>query len=312
MDIVSPQIGIDIAKDELVVSIDQGKPFALPNTDKGCLELASRIPKNSTVHLEATGGYERLVRRILTEAGIKVVLHNPLKARRIAQGQGTKAKTDQVDAKGLSKNGALMPEKDIKSMTRQQLTDHSRAIDVLRDIVADHKKRMKMPELDAQARKIYAKSIADLQRQITKEEDAFDKRIKASEHAQEYLNIQSVPALGKVTARVCVCEFPEDLQQASTAQMSSYAGLAPIDDSSGKGPVKTKIGQGNARLKKAFYMPAICALRTQKCARALYARLRAKGYKHQKAIVPVMRRLLVRAAAVAKRGSPWEDEPHKH
>ncbi len=311
MNIVASQTGIDVAKDELVVSIDQGKPFALPNDEVNCRTLVSRLSKDGVVHVEASGGYERLVCRVLRESGIKVVLHNPLKPRRMAQAQGTKAKTDSVDAKVLSRAGSLLPEAPAKAQDRQQLADHSRAIDVLKENLAQFKKRMKMPELDAFARELYAKAILDLEKLVAEAEKAFAKRIKLSAYANEYKLIQSVPALGPVTARKCVCEIPEDFHERSTAEIASYAGLAPIDNQSGKRTGQSKLGHGNSRLKGAFYMSAMSAITYQQWAKELYTRLKAKGKNHQQAIVPIMRRLLVRAVAVLKRGSPWQDEPQK-
>jgi transposase len=311
MNIVTPQSGVDVSKDELVVSINRGKPFTKANTVEGCNEIRDLLPADGVVHIEASGGYERLLRRTLIEAGIKVVLHNPLKPRRMAQAQGTKAKTDAIDAKVLSEKGALLPETSVKSLDRQSLTDHSRAIDVLRDCVADLKKRMKMPELGSEAHEIYKESIADLQERIAQAEKSFEERIQVSAYADQYAHVKSVPALGKMTARICVCEFPEDVKERTPAQIASYAGLAPIDDTSGKKKKPAHIGHGNPRLKRSFYMPAICAIRTQAWARSLYARLTAKGKSHQVAIVAVMRRLLIRAAAVVQRGSAWEAEPQK-
>lgn len=312
MNIVVAQTGIDVAKNELVVSINQAKPFAVPNTPQGCLDLIARLPQGGTVHLEASGGYERLVRRILVERGFSVAVHNPLKPRRMAQAQGTRAKTDPVDAKVLARSGHLLPQEKLKSNSRQQLADHSRAIDTLKATVAEYKLRLAMPELDPIAREILTASILDLERHIESAEKAFEERIKASDLAQDYKLIQTVPALGKLTARRCLCEFPEDLRERTTGEIASYAGLAPIDNRSGKRSGTAHLGHGNARLKAAFYMPAISAIRSQNWAKELYARLRTKGRPHQTATVAVMRRLLIRAVAILKRGTPWQDEPQKN
>jgi transposase len=159
MRIVVCQSGIDVAKDELVVSIDGARPFTRPNDPQGCFEVAQLVGAGGVVHLEATGGYERLVRRTLVEAGIRVALHNPLKVRRLAQAQGVRAKTDRVDAKVLSGVGCLLPQTKVKSLSRQHLADHSRAIDALKAHVCECKKRMAMPELDEFARQLYAQAI---------------------------------------------------------------------------------------------------------------------------------------------------------
>lgn len=311
MDILTSQVGIDVSLDELVVSVDQNRPLLAPNTESGCDEVIRYIPVGSVVHLEATGGYERLIRRKLTEAGLKVVLHNPLKARRLAQSQGIKAKTDSVDAKVLSKSGQLLPERKVKSISRQELADHSRAIQTLKETIAGFRKRAGMPELDQSARDLYVACILDLKKKMEASIALFEQRVKQSECAKEYKLLQSIPGVGVVTARICVCEFPEDLHERSADQIASYAGLAPIDNSSGRRRGKSRLGHGNSRLKGAFYMPALSTIRDQAWANTLYAGLLAKGKCHQSAMVAVMRRLLVRAVAVVKRGSAWQAEPLK-
>ena len=309
MNIVDPQVGIDVSKDELVTSLDQAKPFTLANTNEGCEQLAALLPKGAVVHVEATGGYERLVRRKLQEAGFKVVRHNPLKTRRMAQALGTRAKTDPVDAKVLCRFGAKLPEATSKSLETQQLADNSRAISTLQEIAAGLKKRMNLPEHDEYAKQLYKRQVQFIEAEIRQAEKDFQSRVKATSSAEHYKLAMSVPAIGKVTARVMICELPQDFQERSSAQIASYSGVAPIDDSSGKRTGKARLGRVNSRLKKALYMPAICAIKSQHWARDIYSRLRAKGKSHQTAIVAVMRRLLIRVLAVLKRGSPWKDEP---
>lgn len=305
MNIVVSQIGIDVGKEELVVCIDQGKPFACSNTAKGCLEIIEKFPAGAVVHLEASGGYERLVRRLLSEHGFTVVVHNPLKSRRIAQAQGVRAKTDPVDAKLLSRSGHLLPQETVKRTERQQLADHSRAIDTLKAMVMSLKQSQVRPELDSPAKQLYAEAILALQQQIAAAEKEFEVRVKASDCAESYQLIQTVPSLGKLTARRCICELPEDVMERSTGQIASYAGLAPVDDSSGKRTGRSRLGNGNSRLKAAFYMPALCAIRHEAWAKDLYQRLRSNKKSHQTATVAVMRRLLIRAVAVIKRQKRW-------
>ena len=311
MNIVVPQTGIDVSKDELITSIDQGKPFILPNEVSGCQELVSRLPEGSIVHIEATGGYERLVCRMLREAGFKVVLHNPLKTRRMAQARGTRAKTDPVDARALSRDGAQLPEGSSKSVEAQGLTDFSRAIGEILDLIAGLKKRASVPELDESAAQLYKQAFEELKKAVHEAQKAFERRVRSSQAGRHYDLAMSVHAVGKLTAGVLVCELPADFLERTPGQISSYSGLAPVDNSSGKRVGKAHIGRGNSRLKKALYMPAICCIRTQTWARDLYARLRAKGRSHQSATVAVMRRLLLRVIAVLKRGTPWQDVPQK-
>ncbi|MFI5385312.1 MAG: IS110 family transposase [Fimbriimonadales bacterium] len=311
MSIVSSEVGIDVALAEVVVSIDQAKPLARPNTQEGAEQLARELPAGCVVHLESSGGYERSVVRVLREAGIDVRIHNPLTARRLAQGLGQKAKTDSIDARGLSANGHLLPAHKPKPAERQALADFSRAIDAIKETIGIYKQRHKMPEIDQAAKKAYGAVIKALEKQAKDLEKQFVERIKRSSCKDPYALAKSVPCIGPVAARVCICELPEDLATQPPRSISSYAGLAPVDRSSGKRTGPAHVARGNGRLKKGLYMAAVTAIRWEPWAKDLYARLRAKGRTHDQAIVSVMRRLLLRVTCVLKRGSPWQDEPQR-
>jgi transposase len=311
MNIVASEVGVDVSKGHLDVSVDGAKSFRIANTQEDCQALVSRLPQGSVVHLESSGGYERTVRRVLSEAGIRVETHDPLKVRRMAQAgskkvRPRKAKTDPIDAKNLAEVGATLPAAVDKSLGRQGLCDHSRAIDETRAVAAQFLVRARACELDDIAKQAYTQVAAQLNRIAEELEAQFVDRVERSKLATRYRLALSVPGVGPRLARVATCELPEDLTHCSTAQAASYAGLAPIDHSSGARIGKARIGRGNSRIKAACYMPAICAIRFQAWAKELYAKLRAKGCHHQHAVVAVMRRILVRVAAVIRRGTPWQ------
>lgn len=309
MSSISREIGIDVGQETLVVSIDQARPFELSNTRSATQEFAAQICPGDIVHLEASGGYERRIMRALRKAGAEVRLHDPLKARRLAQGRGRKAKTDPIDAKELSADGGLLPSFPPKSEARENLTDLSRAISALQAQVGQFRQRCARLDLDPDAEQGFLAVIKAMQEQIRKMETRFLERASLIQLDERLALAMSVPAIGAKTARVCICELPENFRTQTTEQICSYAGLAPIDCSSGKTKGTAHIGKGNRRLKAGLYMAALCALRDQDWAKKLYAQLRAKGREHRQAIVAVMRRLLVRVLAVLKRETPWSKEP---
>ena len=311
MNIVAPEVGIDVSKMDLVVSVDKGKPFKKPNSEAGAVELAQMLPPGSTVHLESTGGYERIAVKTLRDFGFEVRVHNPLRARRLAQGLGPKAKTDPIDARMLSATGSLLPTGKAKSEERRNLADFSRSIDAVKKTITSFKNRSNMPGLDPDAKRVYELVITALEKEVKGLESQFARRVKSSSYRLRYDLAKSVPHIGPVAARVCVCELPEDLPERSPARMSSYAGVAPINHSSGTYNPAPKIARGNKRLKKALYMAAISALRQEVWAKTLYHRLIAKGKTHDQAIVPIMRKLLVKVVCVLKRGTPWQAVPLK-
>ena len=298
-------VGIDVAKDSFVVSIDKGKPFELANTKARCLDLAERLPIGAIIHLEATGGYERLVRHTLADKGFVVHIHNPLNARRMNQARSVKAKTDPIDAIQLAESGPLLPLRKAKSLEQEHLADHSRTIDTLTLTVAGFKKRLARPLLDPFAADGLERAISDLESRIQELERSFAQRIRTSSLAVEHQLLLSVPGVGPVTARRVMSELPANYMEATPAQIASYAGTVPFDHSSGKFKGKAHVGRGNSHLKGATYMGVMSLLASDACFKAHYQRMRARGSCHQEAAVALMRKLLMRIVVVLHRGTPW-------
>lgn len=302
---MSISVGIDVAKDNLVVSFEKGSCFEFANSAEGLGQLERRLPAGAEVHLEASGGYERLAHRTLERSGFKVSVHNPLKARRLAQALSTGVKTDPVDARHLARAAKILPAHPAKSAEREALADHSRAIDTIKTTLAEYRKRIAQPGLDEAARTVFSCAAAALKEQCELAEKAFVARIKASQLATSYRLLLTVPGIGPVAARVCICELPENFASVSPSSIAAYAGLAPIDQSSGNHHGRKRIAHGNKRLRTGLYMGALAIVQTEPWATITYRRLIEAKKPHQVALVAVMRKLLLRAVAVLKRQTAW-------
>jgi len=310
MSIVASQVGIDVSLDWLDVSIDSGKAFRKPNTADGVRSLIQRLPAGSVIHLESSGGYERIPRSLLRKAGFEVRTHDPLKVKRQAQVEGRRGKTDALDARHLSNSGNLLKAQPEKSEARESLCDLSRTIQELKKAATQMTGRAARPGLATHAKNALKAAAAGLSLQAAKLEKEFVKMVKASPLADRYRLALSVQGVGPCLARVATSELPDRVHESTNAQLSSYAGIAPIDDNSGKKKAKARIRPGNAKLKAALYMPAMACVSRYEWAKDLYGRLRAKGRTHQQAIVAVMRRLLIRILDVVKRETPWVAKPN--
>jgi transposase len=309
MDSLIDQAGIDVSLENLDVSVSGAQITRFANNPAGIRKMIPSLPAGCLVHLEATGGHERLVRRMLGAAGFEVRVHNPRKVRRLADARGVTAKTDGLDAKHLATSGMLLKPTCDKSAEREGLCDVSRAIQAIKSDIADHRKRLRTPELHPIAKLAYKNAARELQKQVKRLEKEFVKLVKQSSLAERYKLALTCYGVGEVLARTVVCELPEDLNEVDRRTVASYAGLAPINNDSGMGNKKAHIGRGNAHLKAALYMPAMSLISKPHWGKDHYARLRAKGREHQQAIVAVMRRLLAEVVAVLKRGTPWQAVP---
>jgi len=306
-------VGIDVSKARLEVCLaSEGgvRRLAFFNDGPGIRELVATCPPGCAVHLEATGGYERPVRRALQASGFDVRVHNPRRTRRFADLQGVSAKTDRLDAEVLSQAGALKAPARPKSAEQEELCDLSRHVQTLKGELAGHRKRAQCFGLTNAMLANLRRLDRALAKEIARLEAQYESVVRKSSRARDYELAQTVPCVGPGLARVLSAELPEDLANWNGRQIGSLAGVAPIDDESGEKARPSRVGgNANARLKAALYMPAMVAVQRQEWAKGLYARLRAKGKVHRQAIVAVMRRLLMKVLAVLRRGSAWSAEP---
>jgi transposase len=309
------RVGIDTSKDTLDVYIDRrgNKRLKLSNDKSGIAQLKQELGGGDhLIAIEATGRYESLARHGLEASGHEVKVQNPRNVRRLADGLGVQAKTDRIDAKLLAHTAELCAPNKPRSKEREALGDLSRAIDCLKEDRSAHLKRIQVPGYSKIAAESLNRVIKALDRQIKRLSLEFEKLVAASSFAQKYEHLQSIPCIGPNTARVAVCELPEDIQNWSVRQISAYAGVAPMDDSSGKRTAPARVPKhGNFRMKAALYMPAMGWVKKGGWGLATYRRLLARGLTHQQAIIPLMHKQLFFICAVLKRGTAWEAVPPK-
>jgi transposase len=97
-------LGIDISKRKLdVYDSKEQKHRLFPNTQAGIEKIIQTYQSSDPVKviIESTGTYQRLVHKILEQAGFNVCLVNPFKSRCFAKSAGFLTKTDKVDAQML-------------------------------------------------------------------------------------------------------------------------------------------------------------------------------------------------------------------
>lgn len=90
-------------------------------------------------------------------------------------------------------------------------------------------------------------------------------------------------------------------------QVVAFAGLAPALRQSGQWSGNTHIAKnGDALLRKALYMPALCALRFNPLIRIFCERLKANGKNGKAVACAAMRKLIHIAFGVLKSGKPFD------
>jgi len=304
-------IGIDISKDTLdtfLLSKRKHKQFA--NTKTGLRALSSwiREAEVSLVVFEATGVYHRLLEISLAAHDFPFARVNPRQARRFAEGTGTLAKTDRVDAVMLARMGSLLELKADKP--KSEMLHNLKAMTTARQALIKDRTAARARLATATyplLRKQATLRLRQVERDIEQIDATIETIISSDKTLSERADILiSIPGIAKITAFAMLIEMPE-LGSLSGKQAASLAGLAPISRQSGKWQGKERIQGGRASLRKAIYLPAVVATRFNPDMKAKYHELIAKGKCKKLAITAVMRKLVVMANALLTDGRKWTE-----
>jgi transposase len=287
--------GLDIAKRNLQLHL-AGRFHDLPNTAAGHRRLLKLLAARPGVHVvcEATGGYERDVVAALHQATVPVSVLNPARVRHFARAAGQRAKTDLIDAAVLSAYGqALQPKPTVpRTEQEQQLAELiRRRVQVLEILVAQRQQieRLTVLALRRQGQSLVRHLERDLEqieaqlRELRTQVAALDARVQ---------KLEAITGVGTLTALGVLAELPE-LGTLNRRQAAALAGLAPHPRESGQWHGRRSIGGGRAPVRRALYMAALVAARSNRHLKAFYQRLRAAGKPAKVALTAVMRKLIV-------------------
>ena len=126
-----------------------------------------------------------------------------------------------------------------------------------------------------------------------------------SDLAQRFAILCSIPGIAEVSAAMLLIEMPE-LGSLDEKQVAALAGLAPIARQSGNWKGKSFIRGGRQQVRQGLYMPALVAIRFNADLKTKYEQLIKAGKAPKQAITAVMRKLIILANALLKKGRNWQ------
>ncbi len=123
--------------------------------------------------------------------------------------------------------------------------------------------------------------------------------------------LTSVPGIGLLTAARIIATVQSPLRFRNAAAFTAYVGVVPATRLSGlqrstRAPLSPI---GNARLRKALWMPLLTAVQHNPWLRGYYQRLRARGKHPKVALTAALRKLLTALYSVAKHQKPFSTPP---
>jgi len=303
-------IGIDVSKDRLDVYVRPHKlRFSVANDAGGHGELMARLEDwpGCSVAMEASGGYERAVRRRLDSAALPTRLLNPLHVRRFAQAAGKRAKNDRLDAEIIAHYAATFPgpEPLTRDPALDRLAEHVLYRSQLVDAATAAENQL-AHFADLRLKANLRRRIAALKAQAKTVEQRIAALLAAwPHHDARAALLRTVPGVGPILAATLIALLPE-LGALPRKQIASLVGVAPFDDDSGQRNGVRAIAGGRASVRHVLYMAGLAAMRHNPVFAAFAQRLKAKGKKPKVIIVACMRKLIVTLNAIARDRTPWK------
>lgn len=304
-------VGVDVGKAQLdVVWHETGEHLVVPNTVEGIRPLIRRLKKEPVVRLvvEATAGYKRRLAIAALEAGLPVVVANPLNVRRYAGAIGILAKTDKLDAGVIAQYGAVIQPEVRAGMTAKTLQ--------IREILARRRQLMEMRTMELnRSQQLGSALVGSCQRVIKlldKEVASIDQALDGAiadvaEWQEKKAILVSVPGVGTGLAHTLLGDMPE-LGAMTQKQAAALTGVAPFNKDSGRKRGRRQIQGGRAGVRTMLFMATLSAIQHNPVLKAFYQRLVAAGKVKKVAIVACMRKLVCLLNAMLRDGKAWDEK----
>ena len=298
-------LGVDVSSQVLDACLlvgEQALSKSFPYTTIGCRRLLRWAAEQGATQgvLEATGGYEQRISRLMVEAGLQVHVVNPAQVRHFARGLGKQAKTDKIDAQVIARFAQVVPLPPSVSASPTQME--------LKQLILRRIELKKMLRAEKNRTRfaigVALESIRSTMLFLTTQVQFIDHqinslRLKDQSIAKQTDLLCQQKGVGALTAMSLIGLIPE-LGRIDRRKISALVGLAPFSRDSGKFKGKRFISGGRAEARHALYMPAWVATQYDTDFKTFYQRLIDRGKKPKVAITAVMRKLLVRLNAMMR------------
>ena len=260
MQVEPRSLGVDVAKDELVISIDGGEPFTIENTPSAIRAWLKTLHGPVRLAVESTGAFPLELACQAHQRGHEVFVIDGYRLNRYRESVGGRAKTDTTDARLLARylrneHADLRPwnppSRDYQALQRLL---HRRAT-VVRARTSIHQSLREIPGLKT--------TLQATLRQLDRTIAAIERRIRDtlaragwSDHARR---CQAIEGVGPITAAALVMAFARG-RFANSDAFIAFLGLdVRIRDSGRKRGQRKLTKQGDGELRRLLYLAAMQA-----------------------------------------------------
>lgn len=301
MSVNRPEIGIDVAKDNLVIHLQNlNQTLTIDNTPQAIRQWLANLPEGCDIAIEATSTYHMEVTERAYAKGHRVYVVDGYRLSNYRKGVGGRAKTDLADAQLLARH--LHKEKD----ELRPWTPPPKAYRVLQSLLRRRAALVKARTALRQSLSGEPELKASLRALIT-EMDRIDsliqKRLKSAVRTaglqDQVQRCEAINGVGEITAIALVMAFLRGDFKNSDAFVA-FLGLDVRVRDSGKLTGKRKLTkQGDTEVRRLLHCAAMSASRHPVWS-AFYQRYRARGLHTTQALVILARKMARTAFALMK------------
>jgi transposase len=314
--------------------------FEIANSLKGWNEALSKIQKypNILCGIENSANFARKFSKFLLKKEIKVKEVNPVFTGKKRKAHTCLNKTDQIDSVVIAK--ITRDEQDyLPDIQVNQESEELKAITRQREELVKEQTRVKnrlhakLTQIDPQYKEKYGKlgnkgtikkleatfkktsdilerllfQDIELLKNMYKEIGKLEKMLIEKEHKNELIqNLDTLNGVDTVTACKMVGIIGDISKFKSPDKLASYAGISPVEKSSGKSSKKFRNCKANRRLNTVFYMIALTQIKHFEVASNYYQKKLNEGKTKKQAIHCLMRRLVKIIWMMYKHNQPYK------
>ena len=316
------------------------KSFEIANSPKGWNEALIEIQKypNILCGLENSANYARMFSKFLLEKEIKVKEVNPVFTGKKRKAHTCSNKTDQIDSVVIAKitrdEHDYLPdiqinleseeikaiicqrEELVKEQTRVKNRLHSKLTQIdpqYKEKYGQFRNKGTIKRLEVAFKKssnIHEKLVfqdIELLKNVFNEIEKLEKMLIEKKEKNELIqNLDTINGINTVTACKMVGIIGDIRRFKTPDKLASYAGIAPVEKSSGKSSKKYRNCKAHRQLNRVFYTMALSQIRCDEIASIYYARKLTEGKTKKQALHCLMRRLVKITWTMLKHNQPYK------
>ena len=285
-------IGVDVAKDTVVIAQPGGAPRTVTNRRDELLAWLKIVPAGSRLAMEATGRYHTLLADLANGFGFAVYVLNPKDVRYYAKGLGRRGKTDRVDALVIAR---FLAKEHEQLRVYHTPSPEQRELDQIllrraRVVALRGALRASVQDLPLVAAEL-TQALQKLEALIVRLDERRDALIAACpQRQQDQERLQSIVGVGPLVG-AALGQALQRIPFNNADAFIAYTGLDPRPMDSGQKSGRRRLSKrGPAELRRLLYNAAMSAAKT-KTWRPFYERQRAKGLSTTAALVILARKI---------------------